>query len=105
MLAERSAPSMNPLKTLSSLIPPKSCWASPAPQALPPQSGLVACPPVGLSFEEVEQWQADLRQRLERLRQNAEANQGHSEELIRQRRAWSYSAGSSNATCRPWQTR
>jgi hypothetical protein len=39
---------------------------------------------VGLSFEEVEQWQADLRQRLERLRQNAEANLGHSEELIRQ---------------------
>lgn len=60
---------------------------------------------MGLSFEEVEQWQADLRQRLERLRQNLEANLGHSEELIRQRRAWSYSDGSSNATCRPWQTR
>ncbi|MHB9007310.1 MAG: ISKra4 family transposase [Limisphaerales bacterium] len=75
---------MNPLKTLSSLIPPKSSCASPAPEALPPQPGLVACPPVGLSFEEVEQWQADLRQRLERLRQNPEANLGHSEELIRQ---------------------
>lgn len=44
----------------------------------------VPSPPSGLSFEEVQQWQADLLQRLERLRQNPEANLGHSEELIRQ---------------------
>ncbi len=70
---------MNLIKTLGRLCFAKSS-PPPAHEAPPPpQPGCAARPPVGLSFEEIAQWQADLLQRLERLRENPEANLGHSE--------------------------
>lgn len=75
---------MNPIKLLTRMFVAKPTPKPPACPALPPQAPSVPSPPRGLSCEEFEQWQADLLRRLERLRQNPEANLGHSEELIRQ---------------------